>query len=92
MRIRTAGLWAWIFLMTLSLLAADVGAGWSQGYVSGVVTQKFTGGHDGDNYEIAVDGSPYDVPMTFWLSVQVGDTVKYAGRIWQIVRRSTGTP
>jgi hypothetical protein len=88
MRIRTAGLWVWIFLAVLSLVAADTGAGHGQGYVAGVVTQKFTGGRDGDSFEIAVEGSPYEVPMTFWLSVQVGDTVRYAGQTWQIVKRA----
>jgi len=92
MRIRTAGRWVSIFLVVLSLLAADIGAGHSQGYVSGVVTQKFTGGRDGDTFEIAVDGSPYDVPMAFWLSVQVGDTVRHAGQMWQIVKRSIDYP
>jgi hypothetical protein len=92
MRIRTGGLSAWIFLMALMLLAADVTVGCRQAYVSGIVTQKFAGGHDGGEYEIAIDGSPHDVPMTFWLSVQVGDRVRYTGTEWQIVGRSNGVP
>lgn len=92
MRVRAAGLPALVFVVALSMLAADVTVGCSQGYVSGVVTQKFTGGHDGGAYEIAVDGSPYEVPMSFWLTVHVGDAVRYTGTEWQIVKRSIGAP
>lgn len=61
------------------LFAAGVAAGYGPGYVFGTVTQKFTGGRDGGEYEIAVNGTPYEVSMTFWLSVQVGDAVRCTG-------------
>lgn len=76
-----------IVVVLLSLRVAGATAGYGPGYVFGTVTQKFTGGHDGGEYEVAVDGAPYEVPMTFWLSVQVGDTVRYTGAEWQVVKR-----
>ena len=76
-----------IVLVLLSLHLAGAAAGYGPGYVFGTVTQKFTPGHDGGEYEIAVEGSPYEVPIMFWRSVQVGDTVRYTGTEWQVVKR-----
>lgn len=79
-----------VVVVLLSLHVADATVGFGAGYVYGTVTQKFTGGHDGGDYELAVDGAPYEVPIMFWLSVQVGDTVRYTGTEWQVVKRSGG--
>ena len=82
-----AGAIALVVLLAVSLRAPEPAAGYGPGYVAGIVTQKFTGGHDGGEYEVAVNGAPYEVPMTFWLSVQVGDVVRYTGIEWQIVKK-----
>jgi hypothetical protein len=82
-----AGALALVVLVAVSLRASEPAAGYGPGSVAGIVTQKFTGGHDGGEYEVAVNGAPYEVPMTVWLSVQVGDVVRYTGIEWQIVKK-----
>jgi len=74
--------------VTLALTASAALAD-GPGIVSGQVTQKFTADGDGE-YLIAVNGQPYVVPMTFWIAVQVDDTVKVTGQQWEIVRTALG--
>lgn len=89
MKLRT--LQALLFVLVLSLFAADFSVGCGQGYVYGPVTQKFTrGGDGGDTWIIAVDGKPYEVPQGFYLKVALGDTVKYTGKQWQLVKTARG--
>ncbi len=57
------------------------------GDVHGLVTQKFSSGGDGGDYRIAVDGTPYGVPLDFYFAVNVGDTVNFDGRNWTIAGR-----
>jgi hypothetical protein len=89
MLIKDAGVVALLLAVMLCLPAGgSVAAAYGPGYVFGVVTQKFTSGHDGGEWQIAVNGSPYEVPVMFWLSVNVGDAVRYTGTDWQVVKRS----
>jgi hypothetical protein len=88
MKIRTVQ--AVLFVMVLSLFAADFSMGCGKGYVYGPVTQKFNRGGDSQTYLIAVSGTPYEVPMDFWQKVQLGDTVKYTGKQWQLVKTAKG--
>lgn len=89
MRLRTVQ--ALLFVLVLSVFAADFTVGCGQGYVYGPVTQKFTSGADNDAYTIAVSGTPYSVPLDFYDRVNVGDTVKFAGSRWEIVKTASGT-
>jgi len=83
---------ALLFIAILSVFAADFSVGCGQGYVYGPVTQKLnTGGGNGD-YLIAVDGATYDVPLSFYNQVRVGDTVKFDGRAWTIVKPAGASP
>jgi hypothetical protein len=52
--------------------------------VDGAVSQKFTYSGEGTTL-IAVDGTPYAVPLDFYLRVQLGDTVHFDGVNWTIV-------
>jgi hypothetical protein len=52
--------------------------------VRGFVDDKYI---EGPQHIIVVDRRPFDVPSTFWHEVQVGDTVRFDGRNWEIVRR-----
>jgi len=89
-------------MVVMAMLAASVGltssvalaaaqATVGPGLVYGEVTQKFTpNGGNADNFLIAVRGVPYEVPMAFWYQVQVGNTVRYTGTAWQIVKTAFG--
>jgi hypothetical protein len=85
MRGRT--LTALFFVAILSLLAADISVGCgSQAYVYGPVSQKFdTNGQEGEWF-ILINGQSYSVPRYFYDIVQVGDTVRYNGRQWSVVK------
>lgn len=89
MRLRTVQ--ALLFVLVLTVFAADFSMGCGQGYVYGPVTQKFTSGADNDGYTIAVSGTPYTVPLEFYERVNVGDTVKYTGARWEIIKTASGT-
>ncbi len=51
--------------------------------VDGSVTQKFIA--TGDVGMIAVDGIPYEVPLAFYLTVNVGDIVHFDGVNWVVM-------
>lgn len=51
--------------------------------VDGSVTQKFSVSDDG-SYLIAVNGTPHEVPLDVYLTVNVGDTVHFDGANWTI--------
>jgi len=89
MKVRTVQ--ALVFILALSVFAADVSVGCGQGFIIGPVTAKYRGGADSGNYLIAVNDKPYDVPPDFYNQVQVGDTVKFTGRQWLIVKTANGT-
>jgi hypothetical protein len=88
MRPRT--LQALLFVLVLSVFAADFTVGCGQGYVYGPVTQKFHTGGDSEAWNIAVNGTPYTVPLEFYDRVHLGDTVKFAGSHWEIVKTASG--
>ena len=52
--------------------------------VEGVVTQKFTVNDDA-SYTIAVDGTPFEVPLEVYLEAQVGSVVWFDGSHWSVV-------
>lgn len=41
-----------------------------------------------DAYVVVINNIEYDVPQHFWRDVQVGDLVKWDGRVWTILRRA----
>lgn len=82
---------ALVLVAGLAVLAADFTVGCGQGYVYGPVDQKYTTGGDSGSYLISVNGTPYEVPMSFYYSVRVGDVVKFDGRSWRIVKRAPST-
>jgi len=53
--------------------------------VLGWVEEKY---QEGSEYVLVVDRVPYTVPYHFWVSVKVGDKVRYDGWKWEIVRRA----
>ncbi|MCS7172810.1 MAG: hypothetical protein N0A24_05310 [Armatimonadetes bacterium] len=55
--------------------------------VLGWVDEKY---EEPPHYVIVVDRKPYSVPYSFFVTVQVGDKVRYdpQRRAWQIVRRA----
>jgi len=90
MRVQTVR--AFVFIAILSILAADLSVGCgSQAYVYGPVTQKFATGTDEVDRMIEIGGTTYLVPPIFFAQIEVGDIVKYNGRIWTIVRKA-GAP
>jgi hypothetical protein len=51
--------------------------------IQGEVTQKFT--DDKGTYRIAVNGTPYEVPLGFYNQVDQGTMVKFDGTNWIVV-------
>ena len=80
-----------LFVLALSAFAADITLGCGQGFVYGPVTQKYHVGADADEYIIAVNDTPYSVPQSFYNQVGLGDTVKYTGKQWVLVKTARGT-
>ncbi|MHB8732364.1 MAG: hypothetical protein ACYDAB_11315 [bacterium] len=82
-----------IFVAILSLLAADISVGCGKNaYVYGPVEQKYVKNRDEFDPQIMVGGQTYLVPVTFFDAISVGDTVKYNGTKWSIVKTSDGRP
>jgi hypothetical protein len=79
------------FVLALSVLAADITVGCGQPYVYGVVSQKFTKTENMDAWVIQIENEAWTVPQDFWYQVQLGDTVKFDGKNWSIVKRANGT-
>jgi hypothetical protein len=82
---------ALLFILALSVFAADMSVGCGQGFIIGPVTAKYRSSPDSGSYLIAVNGTPYDVPQDFYNQVQIGDTVKYTGKQWLLVKTADGT-
>ena len=76
------------FIAMLSVFAADFTIGCGQGYVYGPVTQKFSKSANESDAQIAINDAPFSVPLSFYSQVQVGDTVRFDGRSWTIVKRA----
>ena len=81
-----------LFVAMLALLGAqiDVGCG-KNAYVYGPVEQKFAGQRDEVDKLIMVNGQTYLVPPTFFAQISVGDTVKFNGSTWSVVKKADGT-
>ena len=90
MRIRTIR--AMLFVLMLTMFAADVSVGCGSGYVYGQVTQKYRSGADAFSFIIAVNGQTYNVPPTFYQSVIVGDWVRFNGKDWVKAKPPTNPP
>lgn len=76
-----------VLVAMLGLLTADFTVGCGPAYVYGRVTQKFSmSGKETDKF-ILVNGQSHVVPMSFFTQVQVGDTVRFDGRQWAIVKK-----
>ncbi len=88
MKLRT--IQALVFVLVLSIFAAEFTVGCGSGYVYGPVTQKYRTGADGQDWTIAVNGTPYTVPLEFYNRINLGDTVKFAGSHWEIVKTASG--
>ena len=88
MKLRT--IQALVFVLVLSVFAADFTVGCGSGYVYGPVTQKYRSGGDSDTLTIAVNSTPYTVPLDFYNRVNLGDTVKFTGSHWEIVKTASG--
>lgn|GEM_PF-935004 len=78
------------FLLALSVFAADFTVGCGQRYVYGIVSAKYPATGDNQSWTIQVVDEWYTVPENFYYETQVGDTVKFDGRDWTIVK-SAGT-
>lgn len=82
-----------LFVALLSVLAADISVGCgSKAYVFGPVEQKYSTGADDADRMIMVGGQTYLVPPPFYSAISVGDTVKYNGSKWAIVKTADGRP
>ena len=90
MRIRT--LHVVLFVLVLTMFAADVTVGCGSGYIYGQVTQKYRTGGDAWDFIIAVNGQTYNVPPTFYQSVIVGDWVRFNGKDWVKAKPPTNPP
>ncbi len=87
MRGRTVSMF--FLIAILSLFAADISVGCGQGYVYGIVNQKLSAQSGETDRQIVVNAEIFAVPMSFYNEVQVGDTVRFSGRDWTIVKRAT---
>jgi hypothetical protein len=75
------------------VLAADVSVGCgSHAYVYGPVEQKYASVIGEVDKTIMVAGQTYQVPASFFSAISVGDTVKFNGTKWSIVKTADGRP
>ena len=83
---------ALVFVLALSMLAADISVGCAgKGYVYGVVQAKFAGTGDNDMSVLQIASESYTVPAGFYSEVQVGDLVRFDGKTWTIVKSAPTT-
>jgi len=81
-----------LFVVALSVFAADFTMGCGGGYVYGQVTQKYKSGAGVSQETIAVNGRPFTVPADFWDQVSLGDWVRYNGKRWEKAEAPKSTP
>lgn len=62
--------------------------GGSQPQVIGWIDEKRTRVWETTPHMIVINQQEYGVPYEFWLSVDIGDLVKYQDGRWSIVRRA----
>ncbi|HYM92289.1 MAG TPA: hypothetical protein VEW91_11725 [bacterium] len=78
-----------ILIAVLSLFAADVSVGCGQGYVHGTVEQKLVSLSGEPDRQLVINGSIFQVPISFYNEVQVGDMVRFTGGDWTIEKRAS---
>ncbi len=83
---------AFFLVAILSVFAADISVGCGQGYVYGIVNQKISNQSGGPDRQLVINSETYDVPVSFYNVVQVGDAVRFTGGNWTIVKRATAPP
>ena len=81
---------ALVFVLALSTLAADFTIGCGQPYVYGIVSQKYARTGENDVWRLQIGSESWGVPEAFWYQAKLGDTVKFDGVRWSIVK-SVGT-
>ena len=91
-RMRIRALHVVLFVLVLTMFAADFTVGCGSGYIYGQVTQKYRTGGDAWDFIIAVNGQTYNVPPTFYQSVIVGDWVRFNGKDWVKAKPPTNPP
>jgi len=82
---------ALIFVLALSVFAADITIGCGQPYVYGPVVQKYARTGENDVWRLQVGSEIWSVPEDFYYKVSLGDTVKFDGKTWSIVMLANGT-
>ncbi|MBI4277047.1 MAG: hypothetical protein HY660_01210 [Armatimonadetes bacterium] len=55
--------------------------------VGWIASKRIEGGDSGGTYVITINQADYEVPLRFWMIVNVGDLVKYDKGDWTIVRK-----
>ena len=81
-----------VFVVLLSFLAADMSVGCGRAaYVFGQVEQKFSPTSQETDRLVMISGQTYLVPPLFFSQIDVGDTVKFNGSKWSIVKKADGT-
>jgi hypothetical protein len=77
-------------LAVAQLLPSCGGDGGSRPDVVGFVSEKRRAQQEFFPYLIVINNLEYGVPYEFWLTVEVGDLVRFAGGEWRVVRRARG--
>jgi len=77
---------ALVFVLALSAFAADVSIGCGSQYVYGVVWGKYPATGENNAWMIQVVNEWYSVPEDFYYRAEIGDTVKFDGKDWTIVK------
>ncbi len=78
-------------VLALAAFTADITIGCGPAYVYGVVAQKYASTGDRMTWILQVEDEFYPVPQAFYDRVQLGDTVKFDGRAWSVVKRAGPT-
>jgi hypothetical protein len=61
-----------------------------RGQVIGWVDEKRQSRAEVLPYLLVINNLEYGVPYEFWMTVSIGDLVKYDGKTWTIVRKARG--
>ncbi|GEM_PF-2637230 len=78
-------------VLALAAFTADITIGCAPAYVYGVVAQKYASTGDRMTWILRIEDEFYPVPQDFYNRAQLGDTVKFDGRAWSIVKRAGPT-
>ncbi len=75
-----------VMLTSLAQILPSCDGGSSTVVIGWVEVKRFDRG--GGVHLITINGVDYEVPGTFWREVQIGDLVKWDGRVWTIVKKA----